>query len=53
MSGDQADSAAAFAAVEAIMAGRWDKYLHRIRGAINLRTQTDEYQATLIAGGDQ
>jgi len=47
-----ADDAAAFAAVEAIMEGRWDRYLGRIRGAVHLRTQTDEYQATLIAGTD-
>lgn len=43
-------AAAAFAAVEAIMSGEWDRYLHRIRGACMLRAQTDEYQATLIAG---
>lgn len=42
--------AAAFAAVEAIMAGEWDRYLHRVRGACMLRAKTDEYQATLIAG---
>ena len=43
------EAAAAFAAVEAIMEGRWDRYLHRVRGAIVLRTRTDEYQATLVA----
>ena len=45
-----AEQAAAFAAVEAIDSGAWDRYLHRIRGAIFMRTQTDEYQETLIAG---
>lgn len=44
------EQAAAFAAVEAIMEGKWDAYLHRVRGAIVLRTQTGEYQATLVAG---
>lgn len=47
--GEGADQAAAFAAAEAIMEGRWDRYLNRVRGAIILRTQTDDYQATLIA----
>jgi len=44
------ENAAAFAAIEAINSGRWDRYLHRLRGAINVRVQTDAYQATLVAG---
>ena len=42
-------AAAAFAAVEVIMSGEWDRYLHRVRGACILRARTDEYQATLIS----
>jgi hypothetical protein len=49
---ESAAQAAAFAAVEAIMAGEWDLYLARVRGALVRRTQTDEYQATLVAGRD-
>lgn len=43
-------AAAAFAAIEAIQSGEWDRFLSRLRGAINQRTQTDEYKSTLIAG---
>jgi hypothetical protein len=51
--GHPADTAAAFAAIEAIEAGKWDHVLHRVRGAIFLRTKTEEYGATLIAGNQQ
>lgn len=43
-------AAAVFAAIEAINSGQWDGWLHRLRGAIVTRTQTDEYEATLVAG---
>lgn len=39
-----------FSAVDRIEAGDWDNLLHRLKGAIILRQQTDEYKATLIAG---
>lgn len=44
-----ATDAAVFAAIEAITEGQWDRYLHRLRGAIALRCETDEYRATLVA----
>lgn len=48
-----AAAAAAFAAIEAITSGEWDRYLHRIKGAIVTRQNTDAYQDTLIAGADR
>ena len=42
---------AAFAAMEAIEAGEWDRFLHRLHGAIHMRQRTGEYKATLVAGG--
>jgi len=48
---DQVTQAQVFAALEAISAGQWDRWLHRIRGAIVVRTQTDDYQNSIIAGG--
>lgn len=45
-----ANQAAAFAALEAIQAGEWDRYLHRFKGAIVTRCATDEYKASIIAG---
>lgn len=44
-----ATDAAVFAAIEAITEGQWDRYLHRLRGAIALRCETDEYRGTLVA----
>jgi hypothetical protein len=40
----------AYAAFEHIECGDWDRFLHRLHGAIHLRQKTDDYQATLIAG---
>jgi hypothetical protein len=45
--------AEAFAALDAIESGRWDRYLLRLRAAIEIRRQTDEYKAHIIAGADQ
>jgi hypothetical protein len=42
--------AAAFAALEAIEAGDWDRFLLRLRAAIEARRKTEEYQAHIIAG---
>jgi len=42
-------SAAAFAALEAIAAGEWDRFLLRLRAAIEQRRQTDEYKAHIVA----
>lgn len=42
--------AAAFAALQAIEEGEWDRFLHRLLGAINMRRQTDEYRAHIVAG---
>jgi len=47
-----ADSAAAFAAVESIMAGEWDRFLLRIQGAIRMRMRTQEYQDHIVAGDE-
>lgn len=41
--------AEAFAALDSIMDGRWDRSLHRLHGAIHLRQKTDEYRESLIA----
>jgi hypothetical protein len=41
--------AEAFAALDSIMEGRWDRSLHRLHGAIHLRQKTDEYQDSLVA----
>lgn len=38
-----------FSALDRIESGDWDRYLHRLHGAIHLRQRTDEYKATLIA----
>ena len=43
------NEAAAFAALQAIEAGEWDRFLHRLIGAINMRRDTDEYRAHLVA----
>lgn len=47
---ESANQAAAFAALEAIMSGAWDRYLHRFKGAVTTRSNTDEYQNSIIAG---
>jgi hypothetical protein len=41
--------AEAFAALDSILEGRWDRDLHRLHGAIHLRQKTDEYRDTLVA----
>lgn len=46
-----ASKAFAFAALEAIIAGDWDRYLLRLRGAIEQRRKTPEYEAHIVAGG--
>ena len=40
----------AFAALEHIVAGDWDRFLLRLRAAIDARRKTDEYGAHVIAG---
>ena len=40
----------AFAALEHILAGDWDRFLIRLQAAIRQRLATDEYKATLVAG---
>ena len=47
---DGPDAATAYAALEMIMAGRWDRYLWRLGGAIRQRTATEEYKAHIVAG---
>jgi len=42
-------SAAAFAALQAIQAGEWDRFLLRLRAAIRARIDTDDYQGSLRA----
>jgi hypothetical protein len=44
------NGAAAFAALNAIEAGDWDRYLLRLRAAIDMRRETAAYKATLIIG---
>ncbi len=48
---DSTEQAQAFAALEAILAGKWDRVLHRFAGAVKTRQMTDEYKASLICGG--
>jgi hypothetical protein len=45
----EAEQAAAFAALEKILAGDWDRYLLRLRGAIRQRMETDAYQVLIRA----
>lgn len=45
--------AAASAALTAIESGDWDRFLLRLRAAIEQRRQTPEYQRTLIAGAGE
>lgn len=40
----------AFAALNHIENGDWDRFLLRLRGAIELRRATDEYEQHIIAG---
>jgi hypothetical protein len=42
--------AAAFAALTAIESGEWDRYLLRLRTAIERRRGTDDYKAHIVAG---
>lgn len=46
---DNATTAQAFAILTGIETGQFDRFLHRFRGAINIRTQTPEYLASLLA----
>ena len=39
----------AFSALDHIVEGDWDRFLLRLRAAINVRIQTDEYKAHIIA----
>jgi len=48
MNADQ--SAAAFAALEAIQSGDWDRFLLRLRSAIEQRRATQGYRDHIIAG---
>lgn len=43
-------AAAAFSAIEAIASGEWDHFLHRLRGAIEMRCRTEDYRDSLVAG---
>ena len=45
--------AAAFAAMEAIESGEWDRYLLRLRAAIEQRRKTQEYRDHIIVGKTQ
>lgn len=49
---DHNPAPAAFAALTAIEAGEWDRFLLRLRAAIEQRRRTDAYKAHLIAGDD-
>jgi len=40
----------AFAAMEHIEAGDWDRFLLRLLAAIGARRKTEEYKAHIIAG---
>ena len=42
--------AAAFAALQAIQSGEWDRYLIRLQAAIFHRRQTEEYRDHIVAG---
>lgn len=46
------DIAAAFAALEAIESGQWDRFLLRLQAAIKQRRQTDDYRRHIVAGSD-
>jgi hypothetical protein len=45
----QAQSASAFAALTAIESGDWDRFLLRLRAAIEARRGTDEYWQHVVA----
>ena len=45
--------AAAFAAMEAILSGEWDRFLLRLQAAIRERRMTPEYEAHIIAGSTE
>lgn len=47
---DRSATAAAFAALEAIEAGEWDRYLLRLRAAIEQRRKTCDYAKHIVAG---
>ena len=44
------NSAAAFAALTAIESAEWDRFLLRLRAAIEQRRQTEDYHAHIVAG---
>ena len=44
------EAAAAFAALEAIQSGEWDRYLLRLRAAINERMKTEGYRDHIVVG---
>lgn len=48
---DNVDQVQAFAALEAIQAGRWDRVLHRFAGAVKMRMTTEDYRRSLVIGG--
>lgn len=43
----------AFSALDRIEAGDWDRYLLRLRAAIQARMRTDEYTQHIIAGSKE
>jgi len=45
--------AAAYAAIESIEDGEWDRYLLRLRAAINQRIQTESYRRHIVAGDEE
>lgn len=45
-----ASTAAAFAALESITSGEWDRFLLRLRTAIEERRWTPEYERHIVAG---
>ena len=44
-------AAAAFAAMEAITDGEWDRFLIRLTAAIRARSATGAYESHIVAGG--
>lgn len=47
---DQPSGAAAFAALEAIQSGQWDRFLTRLQAALSARMRTPEWQHHIVAG---
>jgi hypothetical protein len=42
--------AEAFAALDAIESGRWDRHLPRLHGALHLRQREDDYLDKIVVG---